>query len=92
MSEQLGANIDALRAEDAPLIFPMVLLIRTDRADAAFVVEDMSIAHQLLIGASTLQTELYAMKMALKHAIVTTHSTIHIFADSLSALQSPSHR
>lgn len=77
---QLEANIEALRAPDA-------LLISTDgsvdqntdcnREGTAFVPEDTSILH----------TEFYAIKMALKHAIVTIQSTIHIFSNSLSALQ-----
>ncbi|XP_037784636.1 uncharacterized protein LOC119580598 [Penaeus monodon] len=47
----------------------------------------MSIAHRVSDGASTLQTELYAINLALRHAIYTTYPTIHIFTDSLSALQ-----
>ncbi|XP_063590563.1 uncharacterized protein LOC134767498 [Penaeus indicus] len=59
----------------------------TGRSGAAIVTDDMSIAHRMSDGASTLQTELYAIKLAFRHAVYTTHPTIHIFTDSLLAIQ-----
>jgi len=88
MIAQLEANIDALRAEDTLIIFPDGSVDQaTGRSGAAIVTNDMSVAHRVSDGASTVQTELYAIKLALRHAIYTTHPTIHIFTDSLSALE-----
>ncbi|XP_063590245.1 uncharacterized protein LOC134767129 [Penaeus indicus] len=88
MIAQLKANIEALRAEDTLIIYTDGSVDQaTGRSGAAIVTDDMSIAHRVSDGASTLQTELYAIKLAFRHAVYTTHSTIHIFTDSLSAIQ-----
>ncbi|XP_063615273.1 uncharacterized protein LOC134788316 [Penaeus indicus] len=88
MIAQLKANIEALRAEDTLIIYTDGSVDQaTGRSGAAIVTDDMSIAHRVSDGASTLQTELYAIKLAFRHTVYTTHPTIHIFTDSLSAIQ-----
>ncbi|XP_027224934.2 uncharacterized protein [Penaeus vannamei] len=88
MIAQLEANIASLRQPEALLLFTDGSVDQTNgKAGAAFITNGTSVARRVSNGASTLQTELYAIKMALKYALYQTHSTIHIFTDSLSALQ-----
>ncbi|ROT74163.1 hypothetical protein C7M84_007337 [Penaeus vannamei] len=56
------------------------------KAGAAMVTDTTSIAHRLSNGASILQAELYAIKLALTYALTTEHTIIHILTDSLSAV------
>lgn len=56
------------------------------KAGAAMVTDTTSIAHRLSNGASILQAELYAIKLALTYAPTTEHTIIHILTDSLSAV------
>ncbi|XP_027239489.2 uncharacterized protein [Penaeus vannamei] len=56
------------------------------KAGAAMVTDITSIAQRLSNGASILQAELYAIKLALTYTLTTEHTIIHILTDSLSAV------
>jgi len=58
-----------------------------NRAGSGFIHKEKTFSSRISDGSSTLQTELYAIQVALKHALILQENKIYILTDSLSALQ-----